>query len=616
MSEKKKPVELRYYQTQANDEFWSRVDAGTMKRGLNVAATGTGKTVTMAKCLHTMYRRMKDGISPKKPIVLLAHREELIAQAQKTFMGLMPYLSIQAEMGEQKATATSDVVIASVATVGPKRTYETGSYKRLPWLEDRGGAGLLFIDEVHHSTSAVYMNFAERLGVFSGDCLVWGTTATPQRMDRKSLIKSDGTAILEEEFYNYGLIQAIQDGYLCPIKGKLIVTDTDLSGVRLKGGDYEPNALSDAVDTEERTAIAYKHWKELAGDRLTIGFCASVAHAQHSASYFVGQGTNAGYVSGETPPADRLRILRDFREGRLRVVFNCGVLTEGFDLPAISCVLMLRPTKSGGLYSQCIGRSTRTFGGDEWHPVKGDALILDCTDNSLVHRLDDNNSASRTGNQSLSSLVGLPAGIDLEGQDILTAKAAWDSAEAEGRHTDKVKSLSGLKTAARTIDLLGETKLAPEVQKHSCLAWAKIGAGYLITAPPRESGQGRRVARLTEDSVGHWKLQIGDEKNAQCAPARAIAGSDSGVPEFASADATLLSEWGDAKGTILANVKWRQDGISEKQAAFFKKAGVPDYQIEKLNKGQAGLLMAQLGKPGGYGRIKMLATQMATGNRK
>lgn len=580
-------VQLRPYQKQAVSSFFSGIEEGRFTRGLCVSATGTGKSLVMAKAIHEQRKRDLQTHGKHRPIVFLAHRTELLAQMQKTLLGVMPHLNVQIEQGGQKSSPTSDIVIASVQTVGPVKKSDEG-WKRIPWLESRGGASLLCIDEVHHASSGGYIDFAERLGVFSDECNTVGMTATPQRMDKKAICKSDGTAILQEEFFRYGLLDAIKDGYLAPIKGKIIVTNADLSNVKTRGGDYVPEALEAAVDTQERNEIAFKHWKEEAGDRLTIGFCTGIDHARHACEYWQQQGINAGYVTGDVRMAtERQRVLRNFALGSIRIVFNCEVLTEGYDNPPVSCVLMLRPTKSATLYAQCVGRCTRLFGGDDNHPVKDYGLVLDCTDNSLNHRLDEKDSPV-----TLSVLAGLPAGIDLEGEDILSAKEAWDQAEEGGTETSKVKSLSGLKTAAKAIDLLGEAQLAPEVKSHSTLAWSKIGQGYIITAPPRQAGQGKRVARLYCDTLGNWKLQVGD------AMAGSIAGDSKGFPEFASADTAILSAWPDARGVLSARSAWRQDAPTEKQVARLKMLGVPELQISRMTKGDASQLMYRLASGG------------------
>src|SRR4029078_8302340 len=107
------------------------------------------------------------------------------------------------------------------------------------------------------------------------------------------------------------------------------------------------------------------------------------------------------------PGEARAQALADFRAGRVQVLTNVGVLTEGFDDPGVSCVAMARPTRSEGLYAQCVGRGTRL------HPGKADCLILDFVDLTELSLC------------TLPSLFGTPRDLDLRGGDACEARRAW-----------------------------------------------------------------------------------------------------------------------------------------------------------------------------------------------
>jgi superfamily II DNA or RNA helicase len=156
--------------------------------------------------------------------------------------------------------------------------------------------------------------------------------------------------------------------------------------------------LARAVAVPERNALVVKAYQELTAGRRAIVFCVDVAHAQALAGAFRERGVRAGAVWGAMGPGPRRDALRAFGEGRLDVLTNCNVLTEGFDEPRVDCVLMARPTQSELLYAQMVGRGTRL------HQDKSDLVVVDVVDNSRRHRL-----------AGLNALFDLPDTLDLRG---------------------------------------------------------------------------------------------------------------------------------------------------------------------------------------------------------
>src|SRR5262249_39718750 len=150
-------------------------------------------------------------------------------------------------------------------------------------------------------------------------------------------------------------------------------------------------------------ALVARSIQELARDRRTIAFCVTVGHARNLCRALNHLGVPAGIVHGAMSSEARARALADFRAGRAQVLTNVGVLTERFDDPRVSCVAMARPTRSEGLYAQCVGRGTRL------HPGKKDCLVLDFVDLSALSLC------------TLPSLFGMPRDLDLEGQDAAEA---------------------------------------------------------------------------------------------------------------------------------------------------------------------------------------------------
>ena len=340
----------REYQTECLNKIIGRYEHG-ITRQLVSLPTGTGKTVIFSHLAKTMNRRT----------LILAHRDELLDQAIAKLRMVWP----EADIGKVKATqdeTDAHVVVASVQSAARKN--------RLQRLA-RQNFGLLIIDECHHAAADSYKRIVHDLDFMVGDPsrLCVGLTATPARADGLAL----GT-VFQEIVYEASLPTMIRAGYLCDLSGIAVKTETDLSNVGCRAGEYQTGQLAQAVDTPARNQIAVEAYLEHAADRKAIAFCANVDHARSLADTFSASGISAAAVWGDMPTEDRRRTLAGFDRGRLQVVTNCGVLTEGFDQPDVSALLMCRPTRSQGLYIQMVGRGTRTY------PGKQDCVVIDMVD--------------------------------------------------------------------------------------------------------------------------------------------------------------------------------------------------------------------------------------------
>jgi superfamily II DNA or RNA helicase len=157
----------------------------------------------------------------------------------------------------------------------------------------------------------------------------------------------------------------------------------DLSGIRTRGGDYETDVLAERMMAGGITGDAVAHYTRLMPQLPGLAYAVSVAHSQSIAQAFNGAGYSAVHVDGETPKDARRAALAALAAGKLDLVTNCALFSEGLDVSALGIVLMLRPTKSLGLYLQMCGRAVRTA------PGKRRAIILDHAGNSLEHGLYD-----------------------------------------------------------------------------------------------------------------------------------------------------------------------------------------------------------------------------------
>ncbi len=369
---------------------WAAVRAN-QPAGLIALPTGTGKTIMFA----TFARQMGAAT------LILVHRDELVQQAVEAFGVVWPEAPVgvvKAGRNEWQTTGKGErpqVVVASVQSLHARRL------ATIP----RNRFGLVIVDEAHHaaadSWAAVLDHFKPRF--------ILGVTATPERVDGKGLAERFG----DRPLYSYPLRRAIDDGQLVRLIQYAVETDANLDGVSSRAGDLAVGELADAVNTAARNRVVVEAYQKHAAGRRALAFTVDVQHAHDLCEAFTAAGVRAAVVSGETEPDLRRSILSDFRSGLFDVVCNCAVLTEGFDDPGISAVLMARPTCSRPLYVQCVGRGLRKA------PNKTDCLVLDYVDNSRRHKL-----------VSLLDLLGAPSKRDARGADVLRVVDA-DRVEAE-----------------------------------------------------------------------------------------------------------------------------------------------------------------------------------------
>lgn len=349
-------VELRLYQRQAVDGTLAAL--AKHRSALIVAATGTGKT--------TVFMAIAKALRPHGRILVVAHRDELIQQARARIESGAA-LSVAVEMAEARAVDSSaDVVVASVQTLTRER--------RLAGFA-RDAFGLVIVDEAHHATAATYRRILDH---FAG-AKVLGVTATPDRLDGRGL-----GAVFETVPFVYEIRDAIEDGWLVPIRqARVVVEDLDLSRVRRTAGDLNEGDL-ERILTEDGAlhGIAQPLVKH-AGDRFTLVFAVTVAHARELAEVlgFYAGPDRVAVVVGADDRELRRRTVRAFAAGEVQFLVNCMVLGEGFDCPSIACVAVARPTASRALYAQMIGRGTRPA------PDKRDLLVLDFAGNAGRHHL-------------------------------------------------------------------------------------------------------------------------------------------------------------------------------------------------------------------------------------
>ena len=336
-------MKLRTYQEHATQGI---VDAlRSHGSALCVMPTGTGKTIVFAELLR---------MASKGRGLVLAHREELILQGAdkiERVTGTAPDIEMAAMRADANMLQRSHVVVSSV------QTQCAGSPPRMERFNP-DQFSLIILDEAHHAASPSWRKVVEYYKQ-NPNIKIVGFTATPDRLDRKAL-----GDIFETVAYTYDIADAIGDGWLVPIKQRMVeVNSLDYSSIRTTAGDLNGRDLAQVMEDEHALHEVATPAVELMAGRKTLVFAASVYHAQRLAEIFERHSLVAGFVCGKTPKPERAETVSRFASGEINVLCNVGCFTEGFDDPGVEVVVMARPTKSRSLYSQMIGRGTRPLAG-------------------------------------------------------------------------------------------------------------------------------------------------------------------------------------------------------------------------------------------------------------
>lgn len=353
----------RDYQQECIADFFRRAAAGG-SRIPHVLATGLGKTVIFA---HIIARWLAEH--PGERAMVLVHTDELVQQAWRKVCEVAPHLSV----GIVKAArneVTARCIIASVQSLRSEK--RRTQIRRL---------GLIVVDECHHATAKTYRDILEHYG---NGTLVAGFTATLARGDKAKLSEVWET---DPAPFTRGISFGIRRGYLLDVRGKrVIVPEMDLGRVKRRGGDFADGSLAEEMERSLAPEIIAAKYVELAGSRKGLAFWPTVALAEHGARAFNDAGISSAVVHGGLGQLERRLILKRLASGDVQCVHNCAVLTEGFDDPTISCVVIARPTRSAPLYQQMVGRGLRpdlTLPASE----RGDCLVLDVVGASKSHDL-------------------------------------------------------------------------------------------------------------------------------------------------------------------------------------------------------------------------------------
>ncbi|MBX4264464.1 DEAD/DEAH box helicase family protein [Clostridium estertheticum] len=307
-----------------------------LDKGLVVAATGIGKT----------YLAAFDSLDFNR-ILFVAHREEILNQAELSFKNIRPNIKTGFFNGENK-DRNKEVLFATVQTLGQKQ-YLCDKYFK------RDAFDYIIIDEFHHAAAGNYSNILE---YFTPKFLL-GLTATPERLDNKDVFALCDYNIV----YEVRLKGAIDKGWLVPFRYYGVFDETNYTNISFKNGKYDEFELEKALMINKRSNLILKHYEKYNSKRA-LGFCSSRHHAIYMSKYFNENGIKAcAVISGEQNEfsMDRRDAVDKLKTGELNIIFSVDMFNEGLDIPQIDMILLLRPTESPTIFLQQLGRGLRKY---------------------------------------------------------------------------------------------------------------------------------------------------------------------------------------------------------------------------------------------------------------
>lgn len=337
---------LRQYQIDLIEEI--REQLREHRRVLAVMPTGAGKTMAFCSIAARSTGRNNN-------VLILVHRAELLEQTSRRLAAMdVPHGII----APKYPVTHAQVQVASIGAVARRLS-------SFPWSPN-----LIIVDEAHHCAARSWRQVLD--GYPNAKIIGW--TATPQRLDGKGLGESFD-ALVEGP----SVARLIQVGSLSDYRLFAPPSGADLSGLAKRAGDYRVEEVEERMTEQRVLFAAVSNYQRYAEERQAIAFCVSLKHGSEVCLAFSKAGIPAAMVDGTLTAADRADRLSRFKAGDVKVLVSVDLISEGFDVPACDCAILLRPTASLSVYLQQIGRALR--------PSDREAIILDCAGNSQQHGL-------------------------------------------------------------------------------------------------------------------------------------------------------------------------------------------------------------------------------------
>ncbi|KAF2684243.1 P-loop containing nucleoside triphosphate hydrolase protein [Lentithecium fluviatile CBS 122367] len=594
-------ITLREYQEECIQSVLSYLDKGHKRLGVSLA-TGSGKTV--------IFTHLIDRIAAAQhasQTLILAHRRELVEQAARHCTLAYPHKHVDIELGKHHASGAADITVASIQSImsGDRlQKYDPARYK------------LVLVDEAHHIVSQQYLDVLTHFGLrhaadwakAAAPALV-GVSATFSRFDGRKL-----GSVIDHIVYHRDYVDMIEENWLTDVVFTTVEMRADLNKVGTgANGDFQTGALSRAVNTDQTNDLLVKAWMTKAKERKsTLVFCVDLSHVTNLTAKFRHYGIEAHFVTGDTPTKTRSARIDAFKRGDFAVLINCGVFTEGTDIPNIDCVLLARPTKSRNLLVQMIGRGMRL------HSGKQNCHVIDMV------------SALSTGVVSTPTLFGLDPAEIVEQADTKAMAELKERKEREQVREAEAADLAKKSTAKKlpgsitftdydsVHDLIADTSSDQFIRRLSELAWVAVGddkfvlttnsGNYLIIEPCDRDEGGYKVKY-------YRKLPSSVKAKSPYATPRVVAESDSFEHVVHAADTFAVEVfefmW------ISKNQYWRRSQASQAQVDFLNKFRPEEDHLkpQDLTKGKAGDMITRI-KHGAKGRYQKAHARQRTQDRQ
>ncbi|KAL7270363.1 putative ATP-dependent helicase IRC3 [Rhizina undulata] len=589
--------QLRNYQEECIQAVLDNVGEGHRRMGVSLA-TGSGKTVIFTQLISRLTH-------PSNPLatqtLILVHRRELVEQAANHCRANYPDRTIEIEMSAAKATGAADITIASVQSLVSGDRIAKFDPKRFK---------LILIDEAHHAVASTYMQVLDHFGVLdpiegvTDTPIVVGVSATLSRFDGMKLGR-----VMDRIVYHRDYVDMINDKWLSPVKFTTVKTNVDLSGVSSNAmGDFNTKELSLAVNTDEANGVTVQSWLEKAEKRKsTIVFCVDIQHVNDMVAKFRLYGIDARPVSSKTPAKERQQRLQEFKNGQFQVLVNCGIFTEGTDIPNVDCVLLARPTRSKNLLIQMIGRGMRQY------PGKDDCHVLDMVGN--VER----------GIVTVPTLFGLDPSEVVDEATIEDMEARTEEIK-EGAEADAKASSSAMGNYVEGVKAGGVTFVDYDsvfdliqdfgqeevfIRRMSRLAWVIVDEDkYILTCGPNGY---IKIERREEDE----NFQVVESRNlpfivmgnphVRAKPRVIVEEAESLETALRAADTYALKTYYPA--LLETRAPWRKGPPTEQQIKFLRKIKGKDENddswLKGVNKGKAGDMITKM-RHGAMGRLEKI----------
>jgi superfamily II DNA or RNA helicase/diadenosine tetraphosphate (Ap4A) HIT family hydrolase len=413
------------------------------RRALVVLATGLGKTWLAAYDLL----QLRDELEVKTLRVLfVAHRRELLRQAAETYRRLMLSNVLTLRVGwflGDKGDLSADIVFASVAKLARKGNVEKLARQHFDYV---------VIDEVHHAAAGSYRAILDNID----PTFLLGLTATPDRADANDIL-----GLFDDHVaYRADIARGVEVGRLVPFRYYGVRDEIDYENIPWRNRRFDPEQLAAAAQTETRMETLWRAWQAHAGTR-TLVFCCSVAHAVFVKRWLESRGVRARAVYSGAGSDDRDEAIRELDRGAIDALCSVDIFNEGVDVPKVDRVVMLRPTESGVVFLQQLGRGLRAAGG------KSSVTVIDFVGNHSVflERLRALLSLAGERPPSVREVVGtlepvpLPAGcsveLSIEAKELLARLFLVGGSDAVERVYRELRLERGQRPSAGELERMG-----------------------------------------------------------------------------------------------------------------------------------------------------------------